>query len=238
VAGLALCAAGGLLTTQPRDLDWSGLANAATLTLLAPLGLRMAPRSPVARLLGGVSFTYVAAALLAAPNGGGAQWGPRYLLLVLPALCLLALLAARELVATGAPARWLAALALGALLATGVGVQLRGIELLSDSYKRSQRIVRVVNARPAPLVVTDSAFGPQILGPLYFERTVLLVGTEEGWPALRELLAGQGDSAFAYLTDRPREQAPEALRPLGISCVLVEGLPFGLNLFDCAIEPR
>lgn len=239
VAALALCAAGGLLATQARDLDWSGLANAATLTLLAPLGLRLASRAPAARLLGGASFAYVAAALVTAPNGGGAQWGPRYLLLALPALCLLALLAARELVATGAPARWLAALALGGLLVAAVGVQLRGFQLLEDSYARNQRIVRVVNARPAPLIVTDAIYGPQLLGPLYFERPILFVDGAEPWPELAALLRERGESSFALLTDKPRQQAVEALRPLGVTCELVEGLSFGLSLFDCtlALQP-
>jgi hypothetical protein len=236
-AALALCTAGGLLTTQARDLDWSGLANAATLTLLAPLGLRASAGRPAARLLGGASLAYITAALATAPNGGGAQWGPRYLLLALPALCLLALLAARELVATGASARWLAALALGMLLVAAVGVQLRGFELLEDSYGRNQRIVRVVNARPATLVVTDATYGPQLLGPLYFVRPILFVDTTGPWPELVALLRGRGEGAFAYLTDRPREQAPDALLPLGVRCELVEGLSFGLSLFDCALDP-
>src|SRR5690606_32407985 len=107
-----------------------------------------------------------------------------YLLLVLPALSLLALLAARELTAAYAPARRLAALALAALLVTGVGVQFRGLDLLNDSYTRSQRIVRVVNARPARLVVTDAEFGPHLLGPLYFERPILFVDASEPWPEL------------------------------------------------------
>jgi len=235
VAGLALCAASGLLMTPLRYL-WNGLANAATFTLLAPLSLRPGT-APATRLLGGTSGAYIAAALAIAPNDGGAQWGPRYLLLVLPALSLLALLAARELTAAYAPARRLAALALAALLVTGVGVQFRGLDLLNDSYTRSQRIVRVVNARPARLVVTDAEFGPQLLGPLYFERPILFVDASEPWPELIALLRDHGEGTFALLTDRPHQQEPEALQPLGVSCELVEGLPFGLSLFDCALGP-
>lgn len=236
LAALAACAAAGLLLTQPRDLHWTGLANAATLTLIAPLGLRLLRRGPATRLIGGAAGLYVLGVLLTAPNGGGAQLGPRYLLPILPAIAVLALMAGQALVARGAARRALAAGALAVLLATGLLVQLRGLDLLRRNYELNQRIVQVVNARPAPLIVTDSVFGPQLLAPLFFERPMLLVDPTRPWPRLVALLSERGERAFTYLTDMPRDAAPAALHPLGVECRLVEGLAHGLSAFDCVIS--
>lgn len=237
VAGLALCAAGGLLATQPYDLHWTGAANAATLILLAPLGLRLYHARPAARLLGGAALVYTVGVLLSAPNSGGAQWGPRYLLPVLPAAAVLALAAARRLIAPAAPGRALAAGALLILIAACIGTQARGVELLERSLADNQRIVRVVNARPAGLIVTDAPFGPQLLAPLFFERPILYVQRPEFWPPLRELLGARRVDAFTYLTSQPRAEAPARLAPYAIGCELVEGLAYGLSAFDCRIEP-
>lgn len=237
LAALAALAAAAALMTQPRDLNWTGAANAATLTLLAPLGLRLRAARPAARLLGGAALAYAAGVLLTAPNGGGAQFGPRYLLPVLPAAGLLALAAAQELAAPGAPRRALAAGALAALLAACLTTQARGLDLLRLNYGLNQRLVRVVNARPAPLVVSDAKYGPQLVAPLYFERPLLFVGVSEAWPELAALLRGRGETAFTYLTDLPRGAAPAALSPLAISCELVEGVAHGLSVFDCALAP-
>ena len=235
LAALVGCAAGGLLTTQPRDLHWSGLANAATLTLLAPLGLRVLAAQPSARLLGGAAMLYTAGVLLTAPNGGGAQFGPRYLLPILPAATLLALAAAEALVQPGALRRTLAAGSLAVLLTLCLAVQARGVDLLRLNYSLNQRIVRVVNARPAPLLVSDAEFGPQLLAPLYFDRTILFVDAAQPWPELTALLRERGERAFTYLTALPRDAAPAALRPLGVECALVEGLAHGLSAFDCSL---
>jgi hypothetical protein len=233
---LALIIFGGLLATQPRDLDWTALTNTCPLALLA-LGAWRFPDRRI-RFLTIVAVVYTIGVLLSAPNAGGAQWGPRYLLPIVPALLILAWRVAHELTKPGAPARRPALIALIILVLSSIGIQARGIELLSDSYARNLRIIQVTNARPMHLIVTDALFGPQVLAPLYFERPILFVSESAKWPALSQLLAEQGVNEFVYLTDIPRDDAPVKLQPLGMTCRLVEGLSHGMSLFDCQVAPR
>lgn len=259
LAGLAACALVGLLLTLPRDLYWTGLANTAPLALLALWEIRgqqaaagqraggsgraaVAAHGPLqtGRLLLWFALIYSAGVLLSAPNGGGAQWGPRYLLPALPALLLLGLRAAQGLLGSGAsPIRAehvLARAGLAVLLLTSLATQLRGVDLLQSSLASSLRIVQVANVQPMRVLVSDAAFGPQLLAPLYYERPILFVAMPEGWPALRERLMQSGEPGFVYLTAQPRDQASVGLKPLGIGCELIEGMAFGLNLLTCRID--
>jgi hypothetical protein len=204
----------------------TGLAATCPLAL-AGLGV-WHQRNPPVRLLLGAALVFAGGVLLTAPNDGGAQWGPRYLLVSTALLALLGLLAVQG---SGRAQR----LALSALLVAGLVSSLYGVLLLRESTQNSLRIVQVVNAQPSPVVLTDVWYGPQLLAPLYLERDLLYIDGPERLSELRALLQGAGFTEFSYVSAQPWERETSLPPETGLRCERVEGFAYGLTLLRCTI---
>jgi hypothetical protein len=224
----------GLLTTSQLDLR-TGLASACPLALFAGLAWGDA-RNPTVRLLSITTAIYVAGVLLTAPNDGGAQWGPRYLLPVVPLLALLSLAGMTALLrASLGVQRWLVCLALAGLIAASVWTQARGIQVLLRSTNDTLRVVQTVDALRHRVVLTDTWYSPQLLAPIYYNHTIFLVITPRHFSQLRALLQNNRIKRFSYLTAQPWGSDPRTLDRAGFRCQPATPLPFDLLLLDCRV---
>ncbi|NTV64896.1 MAG: hypothetical protein HGA65_15405, partial [Oscillochloris sp.] len=211
----------------------TGVLATCPFILIALAALRPALfRQPPSRLVLVVGLVFMVGVLLTTPNDGGAQWGPRYLL---PALTLLVVVGLAGLSHAGPAPRLARRAALALLLAAGLTVQAQGVQFLQDSTTKSLRVVQVVNAQPAQPVLTDIWYAPQLLAPLYVERTILYLYRPEQMPAFSAMLRQRGILRFSYLTAQPWERDSQLPSGSGATCTRLEGLWYGLNLLDCTI---
>lgn len=212
----------------------TGLVAACPLALLTLSACRRTPMSrPAVRLLIGAAAVFICGVLLTAPNDGGSQWGPRYLLPALPALVIVGLVALDH---PEASQRLPRTLALSLLIAAGLLAGYQGVRVLRASTATSLRLIQVVNAQAAQPVLTDVWYAPQLLAPLYFERTILLLPTPDDLPAFNAAMREQGVARFSYLTVRPWGRDARLPAGSGAICARVEGLGYGLTLLDCRLD--
>jgi hypothetical protein len=223
-----------LLTTSPLDLR-TGLTSACPLTLFAGLAWGDV-RNPTVRLLSLTTAIYVAGVLLTAPNDGGAQWGPRYLLPVMSLLALLSFAGMAALLrASFGIRRRLVRLALAGLLAASIWTQACGIRILLRSTNDTLRVVQAVDALRHRVVLTDTWYSPQLLAQIYYDHTILLIITPRRFSQLRELLQNNQIDRFSYLSAQPWSNDRSMLDRAGIRCRPATPLPFDLSLLDCKV---
>jgi len=225
---LALALISLLILAREGVVLHTGLAGAAPLALagLAAFSLR---ERPAVRLLLGVALLFAGGVLLTAPNDGGVQWSPRYLLLSGALLLPLAILAA-----TRTQSRlWSAALAL--LVLAGLSSTIMSVLLLQRSTHDTLRILQVVNAQPDQPVLTDIWYGPQLLGPLFLERDLLFIDGPTHLGEARDRLRRAGVAQISYLTAQPWQRDTVLPPELGIDCRRVEGFAYNLTLLDCSL---
>lgn len=141
------------------------------------------------------------AGVIAVGNVGGLQWGPRYLLPVIPVLGILvgktfswAYSQRREL-------QWVMAGVVMAVLVSGVAVQALGIRGIRGSLDVHRAIEDVIGASPYELVVTGYEPMFAVLGHLYFEKKLMAVDSQE---ELRELVAALAEARVEGWTYVPR----------------------------------
>ena len=137
-----------------------------------------------------VALITIGLVLLAAPNAGGGQWGPRYLLLAYVPLTLLAADLIQQL-----PRRrvWTAG-AFVVLLAAGVWVQRAAYRQLRGTKATYGRIADFVGRTTAPgtSVVTDVWWLDQLAASELEDRTVLVADSAKTGKDIVERLNGLG----------------------------------------------
>jgi len=160
----------------------------------------------------GALFTPVVSLLW--PMGGGRQWGPRFLLVVVPIAALLAGLALERMRALSAPpARWLAlaivavAAALGFARNTVAGAD----RVVRDTMSRVQPALEYVLTNDSPLVAVSRQWISQDLAAALDRRTFFLTPTFADLARLAAALARRNVGGFVYLA-LPGEPAPPPLR--------------------------
>jgi hypothetical protein len=213
----------------------AGLALTAVLAL-ANLALRLAPIDVVAScplVLGGLTVSwraleerrqllfrvlalsalgYVVLALLTAPAPGGAQHGPRYLLLSYPLLIGCAVLAGERWLACPPSWRRTATLAtLGVLAAVSVAVQVAGLRNLLVIREQYATVARVSAALPPGPLVTDLWWYPQVVPAEVPRRPLFLIRDGSDLVMLADRLAEQGETSFTLVTsgEQPRWPLPD-----------------------------
>jgi hypothetical protein len=175
---IAICAARACF---PRESLWGAMPVAAL--ALVPHARRHTASTPLLTVYVGLVVT-VSLILLLAPNDGGAQWGPRYLLVATPWLSLAAGHSATVLLRSPFPAlRVLTLVALACSFATARAAyrELRGAK------KYYARIVNATSSRlpPSGIVISDLWWFDQINAALYPRMQSLYVDSVS---ALNELL--------------------------------------------------
>ncbi|MBI2220594.1 MAG: hypothetical protein HYU53_05245 [Acidobacteria bacterium] len=102
--GLGLLSTGVALGWLPRENLWAAAPTAAL--ALAPVEPGQGPS--IARAVGWATLLGIVAVIATAPNDGGAQWGPRYILFAAPVLLLVAAHKIRILWTDHGAERWFA----------------------------------------------------------------------------------------------------------------------------------
>ena len=197
----SVTAAGGLCAIGVSGLIVSGR------TLLSGL-LPAAPLVVLALLPGGAArwerFLWVTSALftaavIATGTHGGLQWGPRYLLPILPALVWLAAAAVAR-ARDAAPQVW-PVLRRGALGIAMVSllIQASGVDQVRQATAQNARINQWLRGIPARIVITPLEWLTLGVGPLYFDKDLMLVRSPEDFKALVVHLSEQRVGHWAYI---------------------------------------
>jgi hypothetical protein len=127
------------------------------------------------------------------------QWGPRYLLPVIPALVWLAV-AAVDRARQAAPALWPSLrLAAGLVLGASVLVQAAGVDHVDTSLARNARVNQALRAAPAEVVVTGLEWLALGAGPVYFEKRLMLVQDSEAFRRLVVVLGERQVDRWTYV---------------------------------------
>lgn len=234
LAAMAIAIFYGIANTEPLELR-IGIASTSPLVFLAVLArTRLDSERPVLRLLVATAVVYSVGVLSSAPNSGGYAWGPRYLLPVMPLFAVLSISALTTMVRSSRGfQRWASAGAVGLLLVASVSIQYRGVNLLQQSAAQIQRIGHSVDAQKRQVILTDIWYAPQILAPLYLDRTVFLIRHPERLAELSALLRQHQIGGFSYLTSQQWWRDERALGQAGLACSSIEKLPMSLELLDC-----
>ena len=218
LAGVALIAVLAARQELPRESLWQGFP----LALLA-----LVPTHPSA---GRVRWLYVMAAVtilgivLTAAHDGGAQWGPRFLLVAAPVVIVLAAHAASDALGPGyARTARIAVVAL--ILIAGLATSRAAYRELRGSKRFYARIVSTAAAVTSPeeVLVTNVWWFDQIAAPLYGTRTFLYASSQQAATGiLRELTDARIDRATLVTTT---EEGGEPLDPALIgTCFQITGV--------------
>jgi hypothetical protein len=229
VAALTAVLLGARIATHSYD-PVTGLLPAAPLLVLGVLLFRWRGAGPVAGLLAGTAAIFAAGILATQyPQGGGLEWGGRYLS---AALVPLAVLAAGGLVGAVARAPRPGQQRAAALL-VGIGLAVSGFSLVTSGALRAREdaIVSALARHPAPVTVTTRPALPRLAWRAGDRLTWMLTG-DGGLPALLHGLRARGIGEVAVVVGRDvpltalsayptlEEQDEPALRDSGIRLIV------------------
>ena len=195
VVAVALLAARGELD---RDSVWQAFPVAAlALVPVAAQGLR-----PL-RILAGLAAVLV---VLTATHDGGAQWGPRFLLIIAAPLMLLAATAIAELAAPGSW-RWARVTLTVVVLVAALLTTRAAYRELRGAKNVYARIVAATDSltRPGEPIVTNVWWFDQVVAPLYGTRTFLYVPDRTNVVETLRELAAAGERNIALVWTKEPE---------------------------------
>ena len=218
---------------HPHD-PVTGLLSAWPLAVLGLLMFRWRDAGPVAWLLGGTIAMFTLATLATQyPEGGGLEWGGRYLSPALVPLAVLATAGLARAVAgvAGEPGRRRAVALLAAL---GVTTAVFSVATVGALRAREDRIVAAVERHPSPVMVTTRPALPRLAWRAG-DRLNWMLTSEASLPDLLASLRGQGVAevgvvagvnvpAFALSAYPTSEERPEpALADDGLRLTVLRG---------------
>lgn len=184
----------GVIIAASRT-DVSGLLPSMPLVIFVALP---GPLSRWERFLWVLAVVFTTEILLLGTHGG-LQWGPRYLLPLFPVLVILAV-AALERAMSLSPDMWPALrLSAGALVLVGALVQASGVDQVAQAIARNSRINALIRSVPSQIVATPLQWLTLGAGPLYFEKTLMLVETPDDLRTLVARLAERKVSRWTYV---------------------------------------
>jgi len=195
LAAGALAAAAGVLLAVSGRTPLAGLLPTVPLVVLVALPARWHRWQRFVAVAGAAYVT----AVVVAGSHAGLQWGPRYLLPVVPPLVWLAAVAVRDARAA-APALWPSLrVSTGIVAALGVLVQVSGLDHVSTVTTNNVRALAVVRSAPSDVVASAIGYLLMSAGPLYFEKRLMLVDTIEDLEALVRALAEHRVPEWTYV---------------------------------------
>ncbi len=194
LAGGLLVGATALLVLLRRT-DISGLLPGAPFLVLVFLP---GPLARWERFLWVVVCSFTAGIILTGTHGG-LQWGPRYLLPVLPPLVWLVAAAMTRAQRAGSSAwsslRWAAAW----VFAVSLLIQVSGVDQVSQMMAANERVNEALHNAPGDIVVTPLEWMTLGAGPVYFQKTILLVQSPEDFRALVADLSTHHAARWTYV---------------------------------------
>lgn len=181
LVAVATVAVEAALQVFPRENLWAA-APAALLALATPPGEERKGRGFLASTL----IVYAALVLLTAPNDGGGQWGPRYLLFGCAPLTVLM----ADALTTAAFWRRVAPVTVAVVLAASLWIDRSAYRDLRRAKRAYENVVQLVERESAPdgYVLTDLWWLDQVVAALYPRPVILFTDTTtDARTALRAL---------------------------------------------------
>ncbi|MDR7419646.1 MAG: hypothetical protein QN178_12135 [Armatimonadota bacterium] len=196
-----LVTGGGLLATLTSVLAVSSRTSVSGLLLAMPFVVLLmlgGGRAAWERYLLWVAILFTLAVILTGTHGG-LQWGPRYLLPVVPALVWLTAAAVDR--ARAAPANvWAATRAAAGLIAgASILVQVAGVEFVDFAIARNVRVNASLRDAPTEIIVTSLEWLVLGAGPIYFEKQLMFVDSVEDFRKLVDRLAERRVARWSYI---------------------------------------
>ena len=199
------------LAAHPHD-PVTGLLSAWPLAALGVLLFRWRDAGPVAWLIGGTAGVFVLATLATQyPEGGGLEWGGRYLSPALVPLSVLAVAGLARAVAGVQEADRRRAVAL--LAALGVTTAAFSVATAGALRAREDRIIAAVERHPSPVMVTTRPALPRLAWRAG-DRLNWMLTDDAGLPALLASLRAQGVSDVSVLAGRQVSLSALAAYPI------------------------
>ncbi len=191
----------------PLYAAYAPVAVALALAVLANLAGRLPVARSGFRLPAVVALVAPFAVSLIAPNDGGKQWGPRYLLCVLPLVAVgTGLLLDGWKARAPFPRAVLAVLVGGTLLAGGIWNAGFGTRHVADDYReRVAPVLEFVRDAPGRLVVVDHQWIAQDLAVLFARKGVVRMATTRQLEPVVRALREQGETRFQIVLHRIRQ---------------------------------
>ena len=191
------------LQVFPRENLWAA-APAGLLAVAAPSGKQRQGRA----FLTSTIVVYAALVLLTAPNDGGGQWGPRYLLFGFVPLTVL------MTDALTAEASWkrIAPAAVVVLLAASLWVDRSGYRELRSAKRAYESVLQLVERESAPdgYVLTDLWWLDQVTAALYPRPVILFTETTSSARTALQALSDAGVDNVTIVRSRT-ESGPDPI---------------------------
>jgi hypothetical protein len=180
--------------------------NAAPAALLMFATPRLGARQG-GRFLAAVAVTCSLLVLLTAPNDGGSQWGPRYLLFTFIPV---SILTSDALTAIARRPRVVGIVVVVLVVASSLVVQRSAFKNLRGAKQAYARLLDSVERGTSPggYIVTDLWWLQQVTAALYPTRTVLFV---DGSASARRALALLAGESAVTVVRSDRESSPDSL---------------------------
>lgn len=158
--------------------------------------------TPKMQMILWISILFVLAVPLIVPAGaGGKQWGPRFLLITVPLIALLAVMQLKLLLQTYQRKLQLALLGLFAIfLTTGLYINsYLGSVDLARNYQVILPAVKGLRSQPDPIIAMSHEYVAQALAPSLPHKTFFLTEDSQSVKQLGGTLLSQGYKKFLYV---------------------------------------
>ena len=161
----------------------------------------------------------VAVALMVPPGAGGKQWGPRFLLVIMPLIALVAIIELkfiRRITRFGL--RYIALAIFCVLFLIGVYINTyQGTEFISENYQRISPAIQFLRSQPDNVVAMSHQYVAQVLEAGVKNKVFFLAKDTQDLKSLGEALIAQGKQKFIYMCYPRRpceipEERPEELK--------------------------
>jgi hypothetical protein len=138
------------------------------------------PPTTISRFLAVVSITFVVLVIFVSPFQGGIQWGPRFLLPIIPPLGVLVMVRmAQRWGAINRSGRAGLSAAFLALFIAGSVATWQGVQFMRNGQNASEFMGEMIRHMPERVVVADAWFLPQ-MAPYTFEDKICCYEDEAG----------------------------------------------------------
>lgn len=132
---------------------------------------------------------------------GGKQWGPRFMLILVPLVTVLMAMGMQTIVATNKPfLKYSAGTILATLTAVGIHLNLfSGSAFLAENGQKAFPLLSYLQNRPETFIAASHQYVPQMLTTLFGEKTFFLAETSDQLKQLSVALHQQKQSRFLYI---------------------------------------
>jgi len=180
---------GGLISTTPfLAFSFAALARSS-------LGQK-------SRFLLALSLGYIALVCLITPVDPGLQWGPRFLLPILPPLTILALNNFHVLASAQArlSSKGLLKVSFLSIVVVSLLLQVSSLRTMHIRKTRDLRLIEDTAQISSPYIVSDEYGYAQYVAPLFYERQFFYVRDQEAYQRLAEAFLENDIHTFAVVT--------------------------------------